>query len=84
MDTKNVVYILKEIMEDGAVPRNIKKTISEVVEKLEGEKVQPELVLTTAIYSLDECLSDINMPFHTRTEIMSAISELERLKEESK
>ena len=84
MDTKNIMYILKDVLDDGAVPRNIKNTVGGVIESLENIKDKPELVLTTAIYSLDEVLNDINMPFHTRTEIMSAVSELERLKEESK
>ena len=40
--------------------------------------------MTGAIYLLDECLNDINMPFHTRPAIMEIISELERMKEEMK
>ncbi len=78
---------IKEIMEgvirDSAVPRNIKRSVQEAKDKI-SSKDAPEVTLTSAIYLLDECLNDINMPFHTRPELMSLISELERIKEEMK
>ena len=86
MDTQaidSINELMRGIINDGAVPKNIKKSVQEAKNKINSQEA-PEVALTSAIYLLDECLNDINMPFHTRPELMSIISELERIKEEAK
>ena len=82
-DLEELQSLMENIINDGAVPRNIKASVSNAKEKISGNKVT-EVELSSALYLLDETLSDINMPFHTRTELMGIISELERLKEKMK
>lgn len=81
-DVDGVIYLMDNIIGDNGVPRNIRKSVTDAKEKLQLEG--NEVNFTSAIYLLDECLNDINMPFHTRPEIMEIISELERMKEEMK
>ena len=75
--------LMENIISDNTVPRNIKRAVTEAKERITHIK-NIEVDLTSAIYSLDEAINDINMPFHTRTEVMSIISELERVKEQEK
>ena len=81
-DLDGVEYLMDNVINDNGVPRNIRKSVSDAKEAIskEGDEVN----VTSAIYLLDECLNDINMPMHSRSEIMEIISELERLKEETK
>jgi len=81
-DLDGVIYLMDNVIGDNGVPRNIRKSVSDAKEAVskEGNDVN----MTSAIYLLDECLNDINMPMHARPEIMEIISELERLKEEIK
>jgi hypothetical protein len=74
---------MDSILGDSAVPKNIKRAIQDARNKINSAG-NPNVTFTSAIYLLDECLNDINMPFHTRPELMSIISELERMKEETK
>ncbi len=83
-----IVLIMDPILEDNEVPRNIKNVVRENKENLikacEKGKEEIEMRIASAIYALEEISNDINMPFHTRTEIWNIISELEKLKEELK
>jgi len=83
-----IIFLMDPIVEDTGVPRNIKNTIKESRERLkkshEKGKEEVEVSIARAVYALEEISNDINMPFHTRTEIWNLISELEKLKEEIK
>lgn len=81
-DIDGVIYLMENIINDNSVPKNIRKSVSDAKKKLQAGG--SDVNLTSAIYVLDECLNDINMPFHTRPELMEIISELERIKEEMK
>ena len=73
--------LLKEVLEDRSVPRNIRTVIEEVIKGIEN----PDSTnLSSAIYALDDISNDINMPSHTRTEIWQIISLLESVKEKIK
>ncbi|MCD6523068.1 MAG: UPF0147 family protein [Candidatus Diapherotrites archaeon] len=80
---ENIKYVMDNILGDNSVPRNIKRAVEEAKNHI-FQSENNEVGFTRAIYVLDEILNDVNMPFHTRTEIMSIISELERLKEQMK
>lgn len=79
-----ITQLMESIGNDNSVPRNIKKAVCDAKDIIGKTEENPEVSFTSAMYLLDEALNDINMPFHTRTELMSIISELERLKEELK
>ncbi|MEM4662788.1 MAG: UPF0147 family protein [Candidatus Diapherotrites archaeon] len=77
------IQTMKEIVEDRAVPRNIRATVENAMKKVSGKK--PSTVdCSMAIYLLDDISNDINMPLHTRTAIWTAISKLEGVKEKIK
>ncbi len=76
-----IVELMNNILEDATVPKNIRKTIAEAKEKIISEEGDFNVNVMTAIYLLDDISNDINMPFHTRTEIWNIVSELEKLKE---
>jgi uncharacterized protein (UPF0147 family) len=77
---EEIAAVMDNIINDTSVPRNIRKSVSDAKEKILSSD-NPEVALTSATYNLDEALNDINMPFHTRTELISIMSELERLRE---
>lgn len=81
---KQIVDMMDPVIQDTSVPRNIRHAISEAKKRIMGEGNDVSVNLASAIYTLDDISNDINMPFHSRTEIWNIVSELERLKEELK
>lgn len=82
-DLEDAVAIMEDVTEDFSVPKNIKKSVEDAKALVKKDGAS-EVEFTSAIYLLDESLNDINMPFHTRTDLMSVISKLEKVKEEIK
>jgi uncharacterized protein (UPF0147 family) len=82
-ELEDAVSVMDDVIADFAVPRNIKKSVEEA-KGLVTKNGAGEVEFTSAIYLLDESLNDINMPFHTRTDLMGVISKLEKIKEEVK
>ncbi len=77
-----IASIMGSVVEDNAVPRNIRKAVSNAKDRILEKSDDPTVSIASAIYILDEVSNDINMPLHTRTEIWNMISSLEKLKEE--
>jgi len=71
---------MDSILEDITVPKNIRKAVADAKEKILSKEGEFNVNVMTAIYLLDDVSNDINMPFHTRTEIWNIVSELEKLK----
>ncbi|MFH1586252.1 MAG: UPF0147 family protein [Candidatus Diapherotrites archaeon] len=82
-ELSDVADLMEEVIEDTTVPRNIRRSVDDAKQKIMS-KEEIGLRITSAIYCLDDISNDINMPSHTRTEIWTIISELERLREKSK
>lgn len=82
-ELEGVAELMDEVIEDRTVPRNIRGAVEDAKNNIMGEE-EPAVKITQAIYRLDDVSNDINMPSHTRTEIWSIISELERIREECK
>ncbi len=80
---KQVCELMRPIIEDPVVPRNIRKAISDAQDKL-LKSAELDVAIANAVYVLDEAANDVNVPLHARTDIWNVISELERLKEELK
>jgi len=74
--------LMDEVVEDRGVPRNIRKAVSDAVEKMEGDLTT--IKCSEALYLLDDISNDINIPSHTRTAIWEIISKLEGIKEKIK
>lgn len=79
-----IIFLMEPVMEDNRVPRNIRHALSEAKGKLQQETGDLDVNIASAIYLLDEISNDINMPSHTRMDIWSIISELEKFKEDLK
>ncbi|ENN96820.1 hypothetical protein J422_00185 [Methanocaldococcus villosus KIN24-T80] len=77
---KGVAMMLDEIINDTTVPRNIRAAAEKAKNVVLNEKEEPIVRSATAIHILDEISNDPNMPLHTRTQIWSIVSELERVK----
>ena len=81
---RQIGVLMDVILDDTGVPRNIRQTITDAKKRIMSKEGELDVSIATAIYKLDEISNDINMPFHARTDIWNAISELEKLKEEIK
>ena len=82
-ELEEVIKLMQDVAEDRSVPRNIRNTILDAVEKTKL-KENGGVNYSTAIYLLDDISNDINMPSHARTDIWEIISMLESIKEKVK
>ena len=74
-----VSQLMDQVIEDRAVPRNIRATVEDAKKALQSGA--DGVNVSKAIYLLDDISNDINIPQHSRTEIWGIISALEALKE---
>ncbi len=77
----DIIEIMESILDDRAVPRNIRAKVDEAIFKVKQNNVT---TLSEAIYILDDISNDVNMPEHTRTDIWQLISMIEEEKEKKK
>ncbi len=82
-ELKDLLDLMQEIASDHAVPRNIKTTVEEAIQKISGKEVKIEN-LSTAVYMMDDVSKDLNIPDHTRTDVWEVISKMESIKEKIK
>ncbi|WP_321211305.1 UPF0147 family protein [Methanothermobacter sp. DP] len=73
--------ILKHIMEDNSVPRNIRRAAEESKEILNNPDEDSTVRASTVISILDEISNDPNIPIHARTLVWEILSELESIRE---
>jgi len=78
---EEILSLLDEILNDRAVPRNIRAKVEEAIYKV---RKNDATTMSEAIYLLDDISNDVNMPDHTRTDIWHAISMIEAAKEKMK
>jgi uncharacterized protein (UPF0147 family) len=79
--TKKVNQILElmdDMLNDGSVPRNIKKAILEAKNRLK-DTGDLKVRVSGAIYLVQSVSDDINIPSHARTQLWALLSELESL-----
>lgn len=74
-----IIEILKEILGDRMVPRNIRSQIEIALKKVEENT---DTSLSEVIYILDDISNDMNLPEETRTDIWHVISLVEEKKEQ--
>lgn len=73
------MLILKQISEDTATPRNIRRAAIQAMEALQTDEDSPAVRASNAISILDEISQDPNCPLHSRTKIWNAVSILETI-----
>ena len=78
---KFAMSILATIINDTAVPRNIRRAAANAITHLRDLKLSAGVRAANAISALDEVSQDPNMPFHARTKIWQVISILETVKD---
>jgi uncharacterized protein (UPF0147 family) len=78
---KNAVYILMTIINDTAIPRNIRRAAMEALNHLRDTKYTPGVRAANAIGALEQISQDPNMSLSARTKIWQVISILETVKD---
>lgn len=76
---KQVNEILKHIMDDNSVPRNIRRAADESIQVLNKGDDDVTIRASTVISTLDEISNDPNIPIHARTLVWEILSELEAI-----
>ncbi len=80
MDVEEISEMMKNLVADPTIPRNIRKAVSDAKERLDGDE-DLNVKLSVAIYLVESISDDINMPAHARTQIWAILSSLESIKE---
>lgn len=76
---EQAILILKQISEDTATPRNIRRAAIQAIDALQVDEDSPAVKASNAISVLDEVSQDPNCPLHSRTKIWNAVSILETI-----
>ena len=75
----NCIMMLQQMIEDGTIPRNIRRVADNTRKVLMDESQGLGLRAATAISIIDEISNDPNMPVHARTRIWELVSQLETI-----
>ena len=80
---ENVKILLEAMLQDRAVPRNIKSVAQKGIDELsrEDEDATDAIIAANVIYLVDDLTMDANIPFHSRTTIYRIMSILEKIKD---
>jgi uncharacterized protein (UPF0147 family) len=77
---KDVSGILKHIMENTTVPRNIRRAADESNKILNKSEKDLTVRVSEVILKLDDISNDPNIPVHARTLVWEILSKLESIK----
>lgn len=80
MDVRGVLTKIDDILSDYSMPKRINVVLARIKTDLGKENKDLDVVVTSAIYSLDEITNDVNISMHAKTVIWDVISDLEALK----
>lgn len=78
---RQAIIMLMRIINDTAVPRNVRRAATEAIKQLRDESLSPGVRAANAVSILDEISQDPNMPVHARTLIWNIISLLETIRD---
>lgn len=76
---KQCTSVLGQIIEDGSVPRNVRRAAEEARTILFDTNTSPVVRVASAMSILNEVSNDLNIPLHARTLIWGIASQLERV-----
>jgi uncharacterized protein (UPF0147 family) len=79
---KRCTEMLDEMISDVTVPRNIRKSATEVKDKLLNGDEALAVRVARVISDLDELTTNLNIPSHTRALVWSIVSQLETISAE--
>ena len=77
----NAITTLNQIATNPSTPKNIRKTIVDIVEELKSDEYSISVRAANTISSLDDVTQDPNMPSYVRTSLWQAVSTLESIRE---
>lgn len=72
---------LTQIASNPTTPKNIKKTISDLIGSLKSSEEPLAVRAANAISQLDDITQDPNMPSYVRVTLWQAVSSLENIRE---
>ncbi len=72
---------LNHIASNPSTPKNIRKSISDLVTELKNEQFSISVRASNAISQLDDITQDPNMPSYVRVTLWQAVSTLESIRE---
>ena len=75
------ISMLEDIVSNPSTPKNIKKSISELIIELKKQEYAVAVRASNAISTLDDITQDPNMPSYVRVTLWQAVSTLERIRE---
>ena len=75
------ITTLEDIVSNPSTPKNIKKSISELIVELKKQEHAVAVRASNAISTLDEITQDPNMPSYVRVTLWQAVSAIERIRE---
>ncbi len=81
MDVDNIFTKIEDVMDDYSMPKRVKAALTQIKTDLGKDNSRKDVVVTTAIYTLDEITNDVNINMHAKTVIWDIISDLESLKD---
>ena len=75
------IVTLEEIASNPSTPKNIKKSIIDLMAELKKGEYSVSMRAANAISLLDDITQDPNMPSYVRVTLWQAVSALERIRE---
>ncbi len=79
---KNVLILLKGMLQDRSVPRNIKRLAQQGINIISEGNDSPGILASNVMYLVGDLSQDPNIPFASRTIIYRIISILETIRDE--
>ncbi|MDQ1274847.1 MAG: uncharacterized protein QG610_419 [Euryarchaeota archaeon] len=76
---KQCLQVLDSITSDSSVPRNIRRSVNEIMDILNKESEPLFLRAASSISILEDVSNDPKLPLHTRTLIWNLSSQLETI-----
>ena len=77
----NAMSTLNQLATNPSTPRNIRKSIMDLLKELKSEKYSMSVRAANTISLLDDITQDPNMPSYVRTSLWQAVSTLEGIRE---
>lgn len=78
---KKAIETLAPLAGNTTMPKNIRRTLNEIINNLKDKTIGPGVRAANAITLLEEIVQDPNMPSYARVTLWSAISILEGIRE---
>ena len=77
----NAMSSLNQLATSPSTPRNIRKSITSLLEELKSEKYSMSVRAANTTSLLDDITQDPNMPSYVRTSLWQIVSMLENIRE---